>query len=119
MSNSNNLVDNWVFCSPDAKYGGILVNVSRADVKQAALMALTELNPDGNYDSVKYTRYRGSSLFVVFEPDDEGIADCMLSDESTTKALYDLAGWPLDLGEDDGDDDDGDDEDDSDHDSAR
>ena len=115
MSKSNNLVNNWVFSSPDGEYAGILVNIPRSDVAQAALLALAEINPDVEYTEVKYTRYKGSTLVLAFKPDTDGIAEYMLSDYGTTQALYDVAGWPLDLGDDDGDADDGDADEDEDN----
>lgn len=101
MSKSNPLPDNWVFCSPDGKFGGLLFNIPRSEVEPAALLALEGVNPEADYQEVKYTRYKGSTLILAFEPTegDEGVSEVILGDQGTTKALHDLAGWPVNFDE--------------------
>ena len=101
MSKSNQTPDNWVFCSPDGKYGGLLFNVPRSEVEQAALLALDGLSPETDYQEVKYTRYKGSTLVLAFRPtdEDEGVAEVILGDMGTTKALYEFAEWPINFEE--------------------
>jgi len=101
MSKSNPLPDNWVFCSPDGKFGGLLFNIPRSEVERAGLMALDNLNPEAGYQEVKYTRYKGATLILAFEPgeNDEGIAEVILGDTDTTRTLHDFAGWPITIDE--------------------